>query len=327
MTDRRSNVLVEGEGIYHCMARCVRRAYLYGTDPITGKSYNYRKQWVRNRLINLTQIFTIDVLAYAVQDNHNHTGLRTRPDILRMLSEDEIARRWLSLHCPKKKRIPGTNTPTEEAVADLVSDKERLSTIRERLCSVSWFMKSLNEHLARMANKEDGCKGRFWEGRFKCVRLADQAALLACAVYIDLNPIRAAVAKTPETSTFTSAYERIQSLKNNPNPDSEPSLWIAPIHDTENRRGFLSITLPEYLSILDITGREIQEGKRGSIPNDLEPILTRLGINCDHWIEAATRFEKSFSSVAGNSSAIASAAQKSGKAWLKGTSAARRLFT
>ncbi len=324
MTTPRSWTIVAEEAVYHCISRCVRRAFLYGDDPYSGKNYDHRKKWIRDRLIFLIQIFTIEVLQCALMDNHEHTMLRTRPDLLASLTDEEVARRWLTLYPKREFRGDLNSDIAKEHITVLSNNKERIAKLRERLCSVSWFMKSLNEYIARKANKEDGCKGRFWEGRFKCVRLEDEAAVLSCAVYIDLNPVRAGKVRTPEESEYTSAYERINALKEG---IAQDSLWLTPIESTEKRRGFLDMTLEEYLSVLDATGRELRFGKRGRIPPDLEPILSRAGIQPRGWMEVTKRIGSAFSRVAGRRETIDNAAQTMGQAWLKGSKLATQAFS
>ena len=137
----------------------------------------------------------------------------------------------------------------------MVGDEERMAELRVRLSSVSWFMRSLNEYVARLANREDGCKGRFWEGRFKCQALLDDAALLACMAYVDLNPIRAGLADRPEDSDHTSVKERIEERQR----PTEVGSWLCPIGDEgPANRGLLPMTRDEYLSLMDWTGRQVR---------------------------------------------------------------------
>ena len=205
----RSKYVQEGkEGVYHCFSRCVRRAFLYGFDTLTRRDYSHRKAWLVKRLRQLASIFAVDVCAYAVMANHYHTVLRTRPDIVANWSDQEVATRWLKLF-PRHSRTKGV--PVEKQIRALTHCPERIATLRRRLSSLSWFMGRLNEYIARAANKEDEVKGRFWESRFKCQALLDEAAIAACMVYVDLNPIRAGLAATPEESDFTSIQERIRA--------------------------------------------------------------------------------------------------------------------
>src|SRR5262249_4975151 len=141
---------------------------------------------------------------YAVLSNHLHVILRTRPDVVQGWSDAQVAERWLRL-CPLRRNPDGSAAkPEEREIQALVADAPLCAERRSRLGNLSWFMACLAQHVARRANKEDLCRGRFWEGRFRCQLLLDDAALLACSVYVDLNPIRAGVAATPEESEFTS---------------------------------------------------------------------------------------------------------------------------
>ena len=199
-------------GIVHLIQRCVRRSYLTGFDETSGKDYSHRREWIRCRMERLASVFGIDVLTYAILSNHLHIVARTRPDVVREWSDKEVALRWLRIF-PGCRIDEHLADPTTNAVDTLANNAERIKLIRVRLSDPSWFMKALCEPIARLANFQDKATGHFWEGRFKAQAIADEAGLLACSMYVDLNPIRAAMATTPEESLHTSAYDRIKALE------------------------------------------------------------------------------------------------------------------
>ena len=210
-TPRKLVVDADNVGAYHCIQRCVRRAFLCGTDAETGKSFEHRREWIQRRLELLAGVFGVDVLAFAVMSNHLHVVLRNRPDVVSEWDDLEIARRWWLLSPQRWDEDGKPAEPTKHDLNALVAEEKRVAELRSRLSSLSWFMRYLAEGIARQANSEDDCTGRFWEGRYKCQPLLDEAAIVACMAYVDLNPIRAGLAKTPETSRFTSAFERIKA--------------------------------------------------------------------------------------------------------------------
>ena len=200
---RKDLIAAGADCLVHTISRCVRRAWLCGDDPYTGKNFDHRREWVRERVKQLVGHFAVEVLAYAVMSNHSHFVLWCRPSVAAEWSAEEVARRWLGLF---GKRVNG---PTEQEVAAAVANPERIELWRGRLGNVSWFMRCLNEWLARKANAEDECTGRFWEGRFCCQLLEDEGAVLACMAYVDLNPVRAKMAACLEESRLTSVHDRI----------------------------------------------------------------------------------------------------------------------
>ncbi|MEJ1416495.1 MAG: transposase, partial [Candidatus Sedimenticola sp. (ex Thyasira tokunagai)] len=208
---RKSLISLDATPYYHCVSRCVRRAFLCGTDQLTGRSYEHRRGWIEARLLDLPRYFAIELCAYAVMSNHTHVVLHIDTERAADWSLHEIIERWHGLFSGTllSQRFLA-NEPMCRAELALV--EELAESWRERLCSVSWFMRCLNETIARQANAEDGCTGRFWEGRFKCQALLDEAALAACMAYVDLNPIRAGMADTPESSEHTSIRRRTQAL-------------------------------------------------------------------------------------------------------------------
>ena len=163
---RREQISLEETPFYQCVARCVRRAFLCGEDSLTGRSYEHRKQWIVDKLKDLAGVFAIDVCAYAVMSNHYHVVLRVDDEQAADWSDEEVIRRWRQLFSGGvlvERLLKGE--ATTQAERDKVA--ELAAQWRERLSDISWFMRCLNEQIARQANKEDGCKRRFWEGRFK----------------------------------------------------------------------------------------------------------------------------------------------------------------
>jgi REP element-mobilizing transposase RayT len=199
-------------GIVHAMQRCVRRAWLAGVDQVSGKDYSFRREWIRRRMEALASVLAVDVLTYAILSNHIHLILRNRPDVVASWSDEEVALRWLRVF-PGRQLDEQLAEPTQNDVQALAGNAARIQVIRLRLSDISWFMRALCEPIARMANKQDEVTGRFWEGRFRAQKIVDEAGLLACSMYVDLNPVRAAMTQSPDDSTFTSAYDRIEGSK------------------------------------------------------------------------------------------------------------------
>jgi hypothetical protein len=199
---------------------------------------------------------------------------------------------------------------------------------RERLTSISWFMRCLNEHIARQANFEDKCSGRFWEGRFKSQAILDEKALINSMVYIDLNPIRSAIAETPESSKYTSIAERI--AERNLTIDVRcafhgkliPFLDGKGIKDTSH----ISMHLNDYIELVDWTGRQIRPDKRGAISENVPPILARLAIEQGNWLRNCQKFETDFHQVVGTVAAIEKFCLAIGQKWLQGIHNCRRCF-
>ena len=117
-TYSRRQIVVDDEvGVYHCVARCVRRAFLCGVDKYTGQDFSHRKEWILDRLRELAGLFPIEVCGYSVMSNHLHLVLRNRPDVAGQWSADEIALRWCRVFPP---RDDATGEPVEPSGCDRI---------------------------------------------------------------------------------------------------------------------------------------------------------------------------------------------------------------
>jgi len=321
---RKTLISLEDTPYYHCVSRCVRKAYLCGTDKSTGQSYEHRRGWVEDRMLSLANVYAIDICAYAVMSNHTHLVLYINQDEAKNWSIKQVLERWHSLH-------KGTQFTEkylrEEAMAEfeLASVYKSCETYRERLTDISWFMRELNESIARMANKEDKCTGRFWEGRFKSQALLDEAALVACMAYVDLNPVRARMERTPEVSKHTSIKTRIEVAKAN---QIQPKTLFPFIgYERENQPEGLPFKLEDYLELIDLTGRIIRGDKRGSLDVSLAPILQRINLTSEQWLEVSTGFETRFGSAVGSEMLLADYCEHTGIKRRPNLSACKRLLS
>jgi REP element-mobilizing transposase RayT len=158
---RSSQISLSDTPYYHCVSRCVRRSFLCGVDSYSGQSYEHRRGWVEQRLLFLSSVFAIDICAYAVMSNHVHVVLHVDVQQVMAWTDSEVVERWHRLH-------KGTLLTHLFVRGETLSQGQQLSlndTIteyRKRLHDISWLMRNLNEYIAREANKEDGCTGRFY---------------------------------------------------------------------------------------------------------------------------------------------------------------------
>jgi REP element-mobilizing transposase RayT len=340
-------------GIYHCTQRCVRRAFLCGQDPYDGRNYEHRRQWIRDLLEKLAGIFGFEFLTYSVMSNHLHVVVRNRPDLVDRWSHREVARRWWQLY-PKRRNRDGS--PAEMTPSDLkalLADRKQIAQWRTRLKCISWLMKSLAEPIARRSNAEDEVQGRFWQGRFRCQELTDPGALLACCIYVDLNPLRAGLARSLITARFTSLYDRLKADRARKayaarrsgtcvvHADLELDGWLTPLElnprdkpgEVPSRsprrlsdRGFLEMSLDKYCELAEWTLRNRKQAGPCQLPAQLETLVREQGIRPELWGELAENFGKWFGRCVGRPDALEQLAKRQQYKWLRGISHCRDVF-
>jgi REP element-mobilizing transposase RayT len=291
------------------MSRCVRRAFLCGEDRYSGRSFAHRKQWIEERLLELAALFAIGVYAYAVMSNHVHIVVHVAPAVASGGPADEVAARWSRLFPVRSAgRIDEAATLLKAIM--IASDDLRVTVCRERLSSLSWFMRCLNEPIARMANHEDACTGRFWEGRYKCQALLDETAVLACMTYVDLNPIRAGFASDLNSSSHTSIHRRLQK----PAVKREA---LQPVGGSVV--GELSPSSGEYVVMVEWTGSRLHPGKRGRIVTDIPAWMRKRRVDPEDWSAQVASIETRYWRAIGSIDALIEKAREIGQRWLKGS--------
>ncbi len=294
---------------YHCISRCVRRAFL------CGEGFEHRKQWIEDRLQLLAENFAISVCGFSVMDNHLHVLVRLDPAVPTTWSEEEVVKRWIAIYPPRNLDLDDSKI-VRMWVDHERKDKSKVAKYRERLQDLGWFMKSLKEPLARLANKQDDCKGTFWESRYKSIAILDEEALLATCTYIDLNPVAAGMAATPETSKHTSVRQRVRHAKDEGKLDSikaasrgsvagsrvagrmEETHWLCPLEDRRDkgssREGMQASKRSLLLHASRTDGRSGSASRRssrrqsGEFPRDRLTVLLHPHGDyfSDHWVVA-----------------------------------------
>ncbi len=325
MTRARQSIIdLESTPYYHCIARCVRRAFLCGEDHITGNNFEHRREWIAERLSYLAKTFSIKIASYAIMSNHYHLVLRVDADKAKDWSEANIIRRWKRIYNIPPVVQQHLKNSKSEAIAAVA--KDIIEKWRQRLTDISWFMRNLNEYLARKANKEDNCKGRFWEGRFKSQPLLDESAVITAMAYVDLNPIRAKMAKTPEKSDFTSIQQRINKLKKQ--PATNIPLMSLSASGKQNHQNSITFSTRDYLELVDWCGRAILPKKRGYIDNNKPPILQRLNMNAEGFVDLMKKQDDlSQLTVIGSSTVVTHYLENLEQKFIKGMHLNKSIFT
>ncbi len=140
---RKVQVSLEATPYYHCVSRCVRRAFLCGEDNHTGQSFEHRRQWIKERMSSLAKVFALDICAYAVMSNHYHVVLYVDREQADGWTDVEVIERWHQLfagHPLTHQLMAGKPLLKVEQI--LVA--ELVALWRSRLMDISWFMRCLN---------------------------------------------------------------------------------------------------------------------------------------------------------------------------------------
>ena len=345
-------------GMYHCVTRCVRQLFLLGRDKKARLENAGRWSYCELRLQTLAGIFAIDVLDFAMLSNHIHTSLRNRPDVVQDWSNHEVARRWLRLHPTEaKKKKEKLKEITEQDIDTAAADAKLMTKARRKLSCISHFQKTFLEPIAKEFNRRDGKKGHFVAERFRCKRLDHEGALLACSIYIALNPFRAGLGDTIQAHPHSSYSRRHRGVADWLTPlflDERASAYdqvatvtvgqdgVGRLQAQANQlpaprcseKGMFPLRWSEYQAIAEWTAlhirnrRVLSQGEKDAIvvPEHIAKLLESLGIDAKFWLDTIDRYAELFHNFVASPSQLDEIARKLDKKYVKGVRACRSLF-
>lgn len=278
------------------MSRCLRQDFLLDSVDVSDMQVNYRQEWIQRRLLFLSDVFAIDLLSFAIMDNHTHLVLFANLELAQRWSNLEVLQRWsklgkLPLLC---QLYLSSEWRSKLNDIELVIVLEQIDEYRRKLTDVSIFMSRFNYYIAKRANKEDKKTGHFWEARFKSHALLDAQAVLSCMQYVDLNPIRAKKSTSLSNSYFTSIKYRLDKAIDYPNTR------LVPLRKTYSSNNFiehLKMSLQTYILSLEmLVANEDNETKFTSWDQEND--------NDQNWQKSTWEFEKFFYICAGEAQLV-----------------------
>jgi hypothetical protein len=284
---------IQDAEFYHCLTRCVRNGWLWGVDTHAGRDCSHRKHWVLDQLRRQSRACAIDVCAYAVLPNHYELVLHVDRRRAWQWSAEEVLERWQHLY---------TNAPRDTLEIRACATPMQIEVLRGQLCDFGWYMRCINQQLARRVRLEDGVEGAFWERDTEAHVLEDSRQLLVAMAHVDLSALRAGIAATFEASQLTSLTDRLQSFlgvtTREPNLSTlgEPSLMA--FADSRPRRPPCAPWRAEdYLELLHWTSRTFRTPRPDLTATSLPLLLLRMHLEPDTWNSAMRLPSRGFNQV------------------------------
>ncbi|MGK5093622.1 transposase [Deltaproteobacteria bacterium TL4] len=174
--------------VYHVMSRTALDGFPLG---------DVEKDYLLELIKGFSGLYLVEIMGFALMGNHFHLLARVLPE--GDFSDEEIRGRLKGFYGDKKHLTDG-----------------ELLKYREKLGSLSEFVREVKQSFTRYFNKERKRFGFFWGQRFKSVIVEDGETLINCLAYIDLNPVRAGLVKQPEDYRWNTMGYLQQRKKEDP---------------------------------------------------------------------------------------------------------------
>jgi REP element-mobilizing transposase RayT len=174
----------EETGGYHIISRVTGQDFLMGPKE---------KDRFLDILYLLSQVYFVELHSYCVMDNHFHLLVTMRESHAQDCTGSNLLERVNHLRKFSGKSALESLKPAES------------TRFRERFGSVSCFAQDIKQEFTRWYNRIHDRKGYFWSDRFRGVLIGHGKAQLACAAYIEMNPVRAKIVESPEQYKWSSS--------------------------------------------------------------------------------------------------------------------------